>query len=175
MLSATGWMVASSAERQLRRIIFSPGMFFATASRTLMARERTRGRLFLLGGDEADEVGGPGNIHRAAECLKNRDWALGSSRHRNSPHGPHATEKTKLKRDAFCAHKLWADDLRPRPIGAGSTIVCQRIIDCVSSQVGDLKMRVEFVLRETEILAITNLVDYIPLLNPRMIDLKFLG
>ena len=45
------------------------------------------------GGGEADELGGPGNVNRAADCLKNRDWALGTSRHRNSPQGPRATEK----------------------------------------------------------------------------------
>ena len=30
------------------------------------------------------DLGGPGNVNRAADCLKNRDWTLGTSRHRNS-------------------------------------------------------------------------------------------
>ena len=27
-------------------------------------------------GDEADDLGGPGNVNRAADCLKNRDWSI---------------------------------------------------------------------------------------------------
>jgi hypothetical protein len=56
------------------------------------AGSREDSRPTFLGG-EGDELGGPGNVHRAADGLKNRDWALGTSRHRNSPHGSHTTER----------------------------------------------------------------------------------